>query len=224
MLGSLYVVTPLVGVRLQVSGIQCQTLAFGSVLKANFFILILEREVSLAMPTQAKAEKLDELTEKLGRAAVTILVQTQGLNVKDMTDLRNKMRAAKIEFQVAKNTLLRIATERNNMTGVDTSIFNGQTAVALGYDDEVAAAKTVTDYIHGSRIVVLKSGILGGRTLSADQVEEMAKMPGGKNYAKAQVVGTIQGPMASTYGLLTAPLRDLCYVIQARAEQLGGAE
>jgi large subunit ribosomal protein L10 len=174
------------------------------------------------MPTAAKAEKIDELAEKLGRATVTILVQTQGLSVKDMTDLRNKMRAANLEFQVAKNTLLRIATERNNMTDVDKNIFKGQTAVALGYDDEVTAAKAVTDYIHGSRIAVLKSGILGGRTLTSDQIESMAKIPGGKNYAKAQVVGVIQGPMASTYGLLTAPLRDLCYVIQARAEQLGG--
>jgi large subunit ribosomal protein L10 len=174
------------------------------------------------MPTQAKSVKIEELTEKLRRATVTILVQTQGLTVKDMTDLRNKMRAARLEFQVAKNTFLRIATERNNMSEVDKSIFNGQTTVAFGYDDEVAAAKAVADYVHGSRIVVLKSAILGGRTLSVSQVEELARMPGGKNYAKAQAVGVIQGPLATTYGLLSAPLRDLCYVIQARAEQLGG--
>ena len=174
------------------------------------------------MPTQAKAEKIEELTEKLGRAAVTILVQTQGLTVKDMTDLRNRMRAAKIEFQVAKNTLLRIATERNNMTGVDKGIFNGQTAVVLGYDDEVATAKAVSDYVRTSKIVVLKSGILGGRTLTADQVENLARIPGGKNYARAQVVGTIQGPMSTTYSLLTAPMRDLCYVLQAHADQLNG--
>jgi large subunit ribosomal protein L10 len=174
------------------------------------------------MPTQAKAEKIEELTEKLGRAAVTILVQTQGLTVKDMTDLRNRMRAAKIEFQVAKNTLLRIATERNNMTGVDKGIFNGQTAVALGYEDEVATAKAVSDYVRTSKIVVLKSGILGGRTLTADQVENLARIPGGKNYARAQVVGTVQGPMSTTYSLLTAPMRDLCYVLQAHADQLNG--
>ena len=175
------------------------------------------------MPTQAKAEKIEELTEKLARATVTILVQTQGLKVKDMNDLRNKMRAAKLEFQVAKNTLLRIATERNNMAELDKGIFNGQTAVAFGYEDEVAAAKAVTDYIRTSKVVVLKSGILGGRTLTAAQVEDLGKMPGGKNHTKAQVVGTIQGPLATTYGLLTAPLRDFCYVIQAHAEQLGGA-
>src|SRR5947209_8201707 len=174
------------------------------------------------MPTQAKAEKIDELTEKLGRATVAILVQTQGLKVKDMNELRSKMRAAKIEFQIAKNTLLRIASERNNMTELDKSIFNGQTAVAFGYDDEVAAAKAVADYTQTSKIVVLKSGILGGHTLTAAEVEDLAKIPGGKNYAKAQVVGIIQGPLSSTYGLLTAPLRDLCYVLQAHAEQLNG--
>ena len=174
------------------------------------------------MPTAEKAQKIEELTEKLGRATVTILVQTQGLNVKDMTELRNKMRAAKIEFKIAKNTLLHIATERNNMTKLDTSIFNGQTAIALGYDDEIAAAKAVADYVRTSKIVVLKSAILGGRALTAEQVESLARMPGGKNYAKAQVVGVIQGPLATTYSLLSAPLRDLCYVLQARAEQLRG--
>lgn len=174
------------------------------------------------MPTQAKAEKIDELTGKLGRAVVTILVQTQGLKVKDMNELRSKMRAARIELQVAKNTLLRIATERNQMDNLDKSIFKGQTAVAFGYEDEIATARAVTDYIRTSKIAVLKSGILGGRALTADQVENLAKMPGGKNYAKAQAVGVIQGPLATTYSLLTAPMRDFCYVIQARAEQLKG--
>lgn len=175
------------------------------------------------MPTPAKAEKIDELTDKLSRANITILVQIQGLNMKDQNELRAKMRAAQLEFQVAKNTLLRIASERNNMDQLDTSIFNGPTAVALGYGDEVAAAKAVADYIRTSKVAVLKSGILGGRALTAEQIEGIAKIPGGKNYAKAQVVGVIQGPAATTYSLLTAPLRDLCYVIQARAEQLGGA-
>lgn len=177
------------------------------------------------MPTQAKSEKITELTDKLNRAAVTILVQTQGLNVKGMNELRAKMRAANVEFQIAKNTLLRIASERSNMDELDKSIFNGQTAVAFGYEDEVATAKVINDYVTTSKVVVLKSGILGGRNLSAKQIEGLAKLPGGKNQVKAQVVGTIQGPAASLVGLFTAPLRDLCYVLQARADQLqGGAE
>jgi large subunit ribosomal protein L10 len=175
------------------------------------------------MPTQAKSEKIVELTDKLNRATVVILVQTQGLKVKDMNELRAKMRAAKVEFQVTKNTLLRIASERNNMDKLDKSIFNGQTAIAIGYDDEVATAKVINDYVQTSKIVVLKSAILGGRSLSATQVEGLAKLPGGKNQVKAQVVGTIQGPAANLVGLFSAPLRDLCYVLQAHADQLQGS-
>ncbi len=176
------------------------------------------------MPTPAKLEKIDELTEKLARATITILVQTQGLTVKDMNELRSKMRDAKIEFQITKNTLLRIASERNEMQNVDKKIFNGQTAVAFGYDDEVAATKAVTDYINTSRVVVLKSAILGGRSLNAQQVENISKIKGGKTQSKAEVVGTFQGPLAGAYGLFTAPLRDLCYVLQARAEQQQNTE
>ncbi|HEY4384049.1 MAG TPA: 50S ribosomal protein L10 [Ktedonobacteraceae bacterium] len=172
------------------------------------------------MPTPQKSEKIEELTEKLSRSNIAILVQTQGLTVKDMTELRGKMRAAKLEFMVAKNTLLRIASERSNMDQLDKAIFNGQTAVAFGYDDEVAAAKAVNDYIQSQKVALLKSAILGGQALSAQTVENLAKLPGGKNQSKAEVVGTIQGPLATTYGLLTAPLRELCYVLQARADQL----
>ena len=197
--------------------------AFGNQPEALFYRLRIPTKGGRShMPTQAKAEIINELADTLGRAVVAILVQTQGLKVKDMNELRSKMRAARLEFQVAKNTLLRIATERNNMENLDKSIFNGQTAVAFGFDDEIAAAKAVADYVQTSRVAVLKSGILGGRALTADQVESLARIRGGKNYAKAQAVGVIQGPLATSYSLLTAPLRDLTYVIQAHAEQLKG--
>lgn len=171
------------------------------------------------MPTQAKTEKIEELKDKLDRATVTILVQTQGLKVKDMNDLRGKMRAAKVDIQVVKNTLLRIASERSEMT-LDRKLFDGQTTAVFGYDDEVAAAKAVADYVRTSKIVTIKSGIIGGRALTSSEVENLAQLSGGKMQAKANFVGAVQGPLASTYNTLAAPLRDLCYVLQARADQL----
>lgn len=171
------------------------------------------------MPTQAKTEKIEELTEKLGRATVTILVQTQGLTVKDMNELRGKMRAAKVEIQVVKNTLLRHASEKKNMT-LDRKLFDGQTTAIFGYDDEIAAAKAVSDYVTGSKVVTIKSGIMGGRALTSKEVVDLAKLIGGKTQAKANFVGAVQGPLANTYNTLAAPLRDLCYVLQARADQL----
>ena len=175
------------------------------------------------MPTQAKAEKIEEITDKLGRSSIAILVQTQGLNVKGMNDFRGKLRAAKIDLQVVKNTLLRIASERNNMS-LDRKIFDGQTTVAFGYEDEVTAVKAVSDYVRTSKIVTIKSAILGSHTLSQKQVEDLSKISGGKNQAKAEVVGILQAPLTNIYSTLTAPLRDLCYVLQARADQLNSGQ
>ena len=171
------------------------------------------------MPTQAKTEKIGELKDKLDRAVVTILIQTQGLTVKDMNALRGKMRAAQVDIQVIKNTLLRIASEQNSMT-LDRKLFDGQTTAVFGYDDEVATAKVVADYVNTSKVVTIKSGIIGGRALSSNEVANLAKLSGGKTQAKANLVGAIQGPLANTYNTLAAPLRDFCYVLQARADQL----
>jgi large subunit ribosomal protein L10 len=192
--------------------------AFGSIPKV-FYIPAKGGEA--LMPTQAKTEKIEELKDKLDRASVTILVQTQGLTVKDMNNLRGKMRAAKVDIQVIKNTLLRIASERSAMT-LDRKLFDGQTTAVFGYDDEVAAAKAVSDYVKTSKVVTIKSGIIGGRALSSNEVENLARLSGGKMQAKANFVGAVQGPLASTYNTLAAPLRDFCYVLQARADQLNG--
>gem|GEM_PF-375536 len=200
------------------------SVAFGLIAEGFLYTIFGLKGGSVFMPTKQKGEKIEVLSEKLSRATVTILVQTQGLNVKDMNDLRSKMRAAKLEFQVVKNTLLRIATERNSMTELDKSIFHDQTAIALSYGDEVAAAKAVSDYVRSSKVVKLKSAILGGRALNAEQVDSLGKLPGGKQQAQAEVVGYLQGPLATAYSLFTAPLRDLCYVLQARAEQLNGEQ
>jgi large subunit ribosomal protein L10 len=171
------------------------------------------------MPTEAKGKKIESIQDQLSRSVIAILVQTQGLNVKDMNEMRKKMRAAKIELQVTKNTLMRIASERNNM-GLDPKIFNGQTTVAFGYEDEIATAKAVADYVKTSKVVTVKSAILGNHTLTADQVNDLAKIVGGKNQPRAEVVGILQAPLSHLYSTLSAPLRDLCYVIQARADQL----
>jgi large subunit ribosomal protein L10 len=198
-------------------------LAFGEI--EGFFVASITsgKEGKHSMPTQAKAEKIEELKDKLDRSTIAILVQTQGLKVKDMNELRGKMRTAKLELQVVKNTLLRIASERSDM-GLDKKLFNGQTTVAFGFEDEITAVKAVTDYVRTSKIVTIKSAILGNRTLSQKDVEDLSKISGGKEQTKAQVVGILQAPLTNTYSTLTAPLRDFCYVLQARADQLNSGQ
>ncbi len=179
------------------------------------------KEETPDMPTPAKAEWIDELADKLQRSKAGVLLQTQGLKVSEITDFRRKLGASKAELQVVKNTLLRIAAERAKVQGLEP-ILAGQTTLALGYDDEVTVARLVSDYARTQKIIVIKGGILERRLISPDQVDSLAKTPP-RAQLQAQLVGSLQGPAASLVNLFSAPLRDLAYVLQARADQLGGA-
>src|SRR5579883_1896512 len=98
------------------------------------------------MPTPRKNAIIDTLTEKLRRAKALVLMQTQGLNVAEQTELRKKLRSSGMEFQVVKNTLFRNATHAAGVANVD-DVLVGPTAIAIGYDDDASVAKAVLDYV-----------------------------------------------------------------------------
>lgn len=175
------------------------------------------------MPTEAKAVAIEQLTSLLERMRAAVLLQTQGLTVAEMAELRRRLSGAGIELHVAKNTLLRIASERAQLENLEP-VLHGQTAIALGYDDEVAVAKAISDYmrtVRGAHPITVKAGILGRASISAAEVDTLAKTPG-REQLRADVVGAIHGPLNQTYGVLSAPLRDLINVLEARIRQLGG--
>ncbi len=176
------------------------------------------------MPTQAKAAVIDEMTEKLKASRAAVLLQTEGLTVAEMQELRKRLRAAKVELYVVKNTLLRIASERAAYQDI-SSILTGPTSIALSTEDELAPAKTISEYmrqVKTSKPVVVKAGILENSPISAAEVDALSKVPP-RDQVRAEVVGSIQGPLSQTYSVINAPLRDLINVLEARIRELGDA-
>jgi large subunit ribosomal protein L10 len=177
------------------------------------------------MPTEAKNDAINEMAEKLERARGAVLLTTQGLTVAEVTDLRRKLRAAGLELHVIKNTLLRIAAERAHYQDL-SELLHGQTAIALSFEDEVTAAKTIMDYLRTARTgkpVTVKAGLLEQAPITAKQVDDLAKIPS-KNQLRAELVGAIHGPLNQVYGVVTAPMRDIINVLEARIRQLGGEQ
>ena len=177
------------------------------------------------MPTEAKAAIIEDLTERLRRMRAAVLLQTQGLTVAELADLRRKLSQSGIDLHVAKNTLLRIASERAELGNLEP-VLHGQTTIALGYADELAVAKAIADYTRTTRMahpITVKAGILDRKPISASDVDALAKTPP-RAQVRAEVVGALQGPLSQTYGVISAPLRDLVNVLEARIRQLGGAE
>jgi large subunit ribosomal protein L10 len=167
---------------------------------------------------QKKQEAVDQLTEQIGRAQITVLADYRGLTVSDMAVLRGRLRDAGAEFHVAKNTLTRRAAER---LGCDELVpyLVGPTGLAFGYGDPTALAKALTEYARVSRIFAVKGGLLGNRVLPAADVGRLADLPS-REVLLARVVGGVQAPIYGLVGVLGGTLRNLVGVLEARRQQL----
>ena len=170
------------------------------------------------MAREEKVKQVEELADRLARSNIAVLTDYRGLTVAEMNDLRSKLRQAGVEYRVAKNTLTRLAAERVGRTALIQDL-QGPIAIAFGYDDPVTAAKAVAEYQRTSRVLAIKSALLGDRRLSAAEVSQLAELPS-KDQLRAQLVGAIQGPMASLVGAINGLLSNVVYAIDQRAQQL----
>lgn len=165
------------------------------------------------MPTARKAQLIDDLAAKLRETKGAVIVDYRGLTVSDITALRRLLTPDEIEFHVAKNTLLKIAAERAGVR-IAPELLLGPTAVAFGNGDEVSVARALTDYGRRSRVVEIKGGIIGGRSITAAEVGRVAELPS-REILLAQLLGTIQAPLSQTLSVVQAPARGVAGLAEA---------
>ena len=174
------------------------------------------------MPTEAKAQAIDDIAQKLRDSKVAIFTNYRGLSVKDMADLRGRVRPAKVDLQVVKNTLTRFAAQKAEIDADLSAVLEGPTAIGFGYDDVVQAAKAINDYARTSRVFEIKAGLLENRLLSAAEITSLANLPA-KPQLQAQMLGTITAPIQNLLSVLNGTSRNLMNVLAARQRQLEAA-
>ena len=164
-----------------------------------------------------KEQVVQQLNEKFSRARAAIAVEFGKLSVATVTQLRRKLREGKVEYKVLKNTLAKRAAQGTPIEQVSDD-FVGPIAVCLAYDDVVAPAKILTDFIKDLETVKVKSAVIEGRKLDAKDVQALAKLPGLPEL-RATILAMINQPATRLARTIAAPGTQLARVIQARAEQ-----
>jgi large subunit ribosomal protein L10 len=123
-----------------------------------------------------KEQVIAELREKLQRASTTVLTDFKGLTVAEMTSLRDALAAEQVEYQVVKNTLMRLAS-RDTAAAALEPVLKGTCAVAIGYGDPTVPAKIIKKFSKTNEKLKIKAGALGSRLLDPSQVIALADMP-----------------------------------------------
>lgn len=167
---------------------------------------------------EEKAAIIDELRERLRGTDLVIVTDYRGLTVGQMQTLRRELRAAGGQFRVAKNTLLRLAAERENQSDL-SPLLDGPTGIAIADGDMVTVAKALTTFAKNADALEVRGGLMNGQGISAAEVAALASLPS-REELLAKMLGSMQAPATNLVGVLNGVARSLAYVLQARADQL----
>jgi len=173
------------------------------------------------MPTEKKVEIVEQLTELLSRNKFIIAAEYRGLSVAEMSQLRRQLREVNAEFHVVKNTLAKFAAEKAGKPGL-SQYLQGPIALAFCRGDAIQLAKSLSNYARTSKAALtIKGGILDVRVLTPQEVYSLATMPP-IDVLRGRLLGVLQGPIYSLHNVLSANLRGLGALLNARIQQMGG--
>jgi large subunit ribosomal protein L10 len=159
----------------------------------------------------------EDLQERFKKSAIVILTDYKGLDVSAMNTLRRKLRDANTEYQVAKNSLLVRASEGNDVTLIKDQ-FKGPSGIALSYDDPVAPAKVLTDFLKENKKFEIKVGVLNGKVIDFDGIKALSSLPS-REVLLAQVLSTMNAVPTSLVTALSDVPRRMVNVLQAIKDQ-----
>lgn len=171
----------------------------------------------MAISKQRKNEMVQEYVDWANRSEAMFMTEYIGLTMKQMDDLRNKVRAAGGEFHIVKNTLGEVAFKQAGLPA-DLQLLEGSTAVAFAFRDAPALAKVMSDFARTNEFVKIKGGYLNQKAISAENVKALADLPP-LPVMRAQLLGVLQAPASKLVRTLAEPARSLAAVIKAYADQ-----
>ena len=168
------------------------------------------------MPNQKNIDNVKELSDKLSKAKSIYFTNYLGLNVSEVTDLRKKFFDNNVEYIVVKNTLLKIASNENKIK-LDNELFSGSTAIAISYDEPVAAAKIIKGFLKNHDLPSIKGVLFEGSYLPASEFEKIANLPS-KEESLTKIVVMLKSPVQNFTNLLSSPMVELVNVLRGLKE------
>ena len=168
------------------------------------------------MTTQIKINQVEDVAKKISAAKSVALVQYQGLNAADTTDLRANIKNAGGSIEVVKNSLLTRALEKLGITLPE--VLTGPTAVTFCNEDEIAPLKEIDKVNKAKEKTTFKYGIYDKKLLSLDELKTFLTLPS-KSTLIAQLVGGLKNPLERLAYALRFNQTQLVLTLKALSEK-----
>jgi large subunit ribosomal protein L10 len=162
---------------------------------------------------QKKEKVVEELKAKLANLNAMFLAEYSGTNMTQMTKLRRELRNVDVEFNVVKNTLLKIASGGTKAEALQDK-FSGPNAIVCINKDPSAAAKVLSGFAKDIPNLKLKAGFLGNRVITAEEILKLATIPS-KEVLVGRFLGLLQGMPQRLLYVLSGNMNKLMMTLNA---------
>ncbi|MGB7652298.1 MAG: 50S ribosomal protein L10, partial [Acidimicrobiales bacterium] len=169
----------------------------------------------------AKVATVDELKAKVDGTSTAVVTEYRGMTVAQISTLRRELRALDADYKVFKNTLVRRAIAGTAVASLD-EFLEGPTAIAFVNGDVSAVAKALRDFAKATPTLVVKGGVLDGKTLTLNDLSALADLPP-RDVLLARLAGLLASPLSTMAGLLKAIPQNFAYGLSALIDARGGA-
>ena len=168
---------------------------------------------------EQKNQKIQQIKDSFAKAQVAIISDPTGLSVEEITNLRRKLQKEGADYTVVKNTLAIKAIEGTEYECLG-DLLKGASAIAFGFNDQVAPAKVLAGFIKEVDKANFKGGAMDGAMLSIDEVKALATLPS-REELYAKMLGCINSPATGiagcVNGVMSALVRALDQVRQQKS-------
>jgi large subunit ribosomal protein L10 len=179
------------------------------------------------MKRDQKAQVIEEIAAQIDAAGAVYAVDYRGLSVTQAAELRSNLREAGASFRIVKNTLTLLAADKAGTEDLKPLVEEGPTALTFVQGDPALAAKALDSFARQTQILDFKGGILGADFLTADEVRQIARLPG-RDRLNAQIAGVVASPLTGLVrglgSMLAGVAVALGQVVAQRADEAPPAE
>jgi large subunit ribosomal protein L10 len=169
------------------------------------------------MAKPEKATAVAEITEQFRASNAAVLTEYRGLTVAQLTQLRKSI-GGNATYAVVKNTLTEIAAKEAGISAFDGKL-SGPTAIAFVTGDPVETAKGLRDFAKTFPALVIKGGVLDGKSLSADEVRKLADLES-REVLLAKMAGAMKASLNNAAYLFAAPLAQAVRAVDALRQKV----
>jgi len=171
------------------------------------------------MPNTEKVTAVSEIVGHFNESSAAVITEYRGLTVKQLSTLRRNL-GRDTTYAVLKNTLTKRAAAQAGVA-IDDSLLIGPTAIAFVKGDPVEAAKGLRDFARTNPLLVIKGGVLDGKSLSAAEVNKIADLES-REVLLAKVAGVLKALPTRAAGLFQAPLSQVARLAKALEDKTPG--